>query len=189
MPGQPRQPSFLPRMRLRLLQTYSFQTGLKLVLPVQLQVCFPALFERHSRSNHRYAAGDEADSIATAPALAQVDSVFPLIKPDTSDKQGKKFDVLQHFGNLSPWQSIKSFGVPNTSPLVPDGCSLVQTHLLHRHGARYPTSNGPPSAFATRINAAATGTGFSASGPMQFLNTWNYKLGAEILTPFGRSQL
>ncbi|KAF5349760.1 hypothetical protein D9758_010177 [Tetrapyrgos nigripes] len=43
---------------------------------------------------------------------------------------------------------------------------------------------------ATVLHVAANnGTGFTASGPLEFLNTWTYKLGSEILTPFGRSQL
>lgn len=52
---------------------------------------------------------------------------------------------------------------------------------------RYPTSypNGP-SAFASRLAAAK---GWSAKGHLKFLNDWEYKLGAEVLTPFGRSQL
>ncbi|KAF9462121.1 histidine phosphatase superfamily [Collybia nuda] len=92
-------------------------------------------------------------------------------------------------GALSPWQSVESFGLSNASPLVPKGCSIVQVHLVHRHGARYPTSDALPAVFAAKLHAAATGKGFSASGPFEFLNTWTYKLGAETLTPFGRSQL
>ncbi|KAF4623104.1 hypothetical protein D9613_002089 [Agrocybe pediades] len=134
--------------------------------------------------------GDEAESIATAPAVAKVDSVFPLVKPNAQDsKKNKPFDVLQHAGNLAPWQSVDSFGLPNASPVIPNGCELKQVHLLHRHGARYPTSDGGTASFAARLHAAATGSGFSASGDLSFLNTWTYKLGAEILTPFGRSQL
>ena len=82
-----------------------------------------------------------------------------------------------------------TFGLPYASPVVPEGCSIDAVHILHRHGARYPTSGAPPSAFAAKIHASATGTGFSASGPLTFLNTWTYKLGTEILTPLGRQQL
>ncbi|KAJ3515274.1 hypothetical protein NLJ89_g1865 [Agrocybe chaxingu] len=133
--------------------------------------------------------GDEANAIATAPSIAKVDSVFPLVKPHASNTGSSSFDVLQNLGNLSPWQSVASFGLPDTSPVVPKGCSLNQVHLLNRHGARYPTSDAPTSNFAANIHAAANGAGFTASGSLSFLNTWTYKLGAEILTPFGRSQL
>lgn len=139
-------------------------------------------------NNNVLIAGDEADAIATGPAVVTQDSTFPLFNPPTADKK-KNFDVLQTWGNLAPWQSVKSFGLPDASALIPAGCSITQVHLLHRHGARYPTSGLPPAMFATALHKAATTTGFTASGPLSFLNTWTYKLGAEILTPFGRSQL
>jgi hypothetical protein len=83
-----------------------------------------------------------------------------------------------------------TFGLPDASPLVPEGCAINAVNILHRHGARYPTSGSPPAAFAAKLHAAAnTAAGFSASGPLDFLNTWTYKLGAEVLTPFGRQQL
>lgn len=117
-------------------------------------------------------AGDEADSIATAPALAKVDNVYPLIRPDTFDKK-KDFDVLQQWGNLAPWQSVKSLGLPDASPQIPSQCKLSQVHLLHRHGARYPTSGDSPAAFAAALHEAATSpAGVSFTGPLQFLNTW-----------------
>jgi hypothetical protein len=134
-------------------------------------------------------AGDEANAIATASAVAKLDSIFPLLNPQTSDHKNHNFDVLRHFGNLAPWESVQSFGLPNASPLVPRGCNLVQVHLIHRHGARYPTSGALPAVFAAKLHAAAISSGFSASGPLKFLNTWTYRLGAETLTPFGRSQL
>ncbi|KAJ7697690.1 histidine phosphatase superfamily [Mycena rosella] len=133
--------------------------------------------------------GDEAAAIVTAPAVAQVDTFFPLINPGTSGKPSTAFDVVHHFGNLAPWRSVKSLGLPDASALVPSGCQLDQVHLLHRHGARYPTTGAPPSAFATLLHALASTTGVNVTGPLTFLSTWEYKLGAENLTPFGRSQL
>ncbi|TFY81485.1 hypothetical protein EWM64_g2528 [Hericium alpestre] len=135
--------------------------------------------------------GDEAAAIATAPVLAPVKDAFPLSRPDTSDHKGSKFDVLRQWGNLSPMFSVNAsaFGLPDSSPLVPKGCGLTQVHLLHRHGARYPTSGSAPARFAAKVHNATAGSGFNATGPLEFLNEWTYKLGAEILTPFGRSQL
>jgi hypothetical protein len=61
--------------------------------------------------------------------------------------------------------------------------------LYFRHGARYPTTGAPPSAFAAKLHAASqNGTGFTATGSLDFLSSWQYKLGAELLTPFGRKQ-
>jgi hypothetical protein len=60
-------------------------------------------------------------------------------------------------------------------------------HLLYRHGARYPTSDAAPAKFASKL-ANATKTGLSFSGELAFLSNWRYKLGAELLTPSGRSE-
>ena len=134
-------------------------------------------------------AGDEAAVIETAPAFPKFESSFPLVSPDTADGRGNKFNVIQHWGQLSPWNSVKSFGLDSASPQIPGGCQINQVHLLHRHGARYPTSGSAPAAFAAALHAVAIGPGFTASGLLSFLNTWTYKLGAEIMTPLGRSQL
>jgi hypothetical protein len=138
------------------------------------------------------ATGDEPAAIETAPAVAVVDSIFPLIKPDPlggpAKDDGKPFNILQNVGQLSPWQSVDSFGLPKASAKIPKGCSLTQVHLLHRHGARYPTGDSSVPSFAQKVHTTASTTGFTATGPASFLNTWTYKLGAEILTPFGRSQ-
>ncbi|KAF5375037.1 hypothetical protein D9758_000392 [Tetrapyrgos nigripes] len=134
-------------------------------------------------------AGDEAGSIATAPAVAKVEQAFPLVQPNTSDNKESSFNVIDHWGNLSPFKSVASFGLPNASAVIPAGYTLQQVQLLHRHGARYPTSGSGPADFATELHAAAQGVGFNATGPLEFLNIWTYKLGAEILTPFGREQL
>lgn len=100
-----------------------------------------------------------------------------------------------------------SFGL-NTSPEIPDQCKIEQVHLVHRHGARYSTSTGPIASFAGRLHNATVGSllnprfslvliifssqrnsTIKASGELSFLNKWTYKLGSEILSPFGREQL
>ena len=137
-------------------------------------------------------AGDEAWVVETAPAAPEKNDVYPLVKPAAAQTPLKNptFNPMRYWGNLSPWWSVGgAFGLPEASAALPDGCELTQVHILHRHGARYPTSGAAPAAFAAKINAAATSSGFSASGPLKFLNTWTYKLGAELLTPFGREQL
>src|ERR1700722_8064998 len=133
-------------------------------------------------------AGDEAEAVATAPTYAKLNTNFPLVNPNTADDKGTSFNVVEHWGNLSPFNSVKST-LDKATQQIPEGCQINQVHLLHRHGARYPTSGSAPAAFATTLHAAASGAGFGASGPLSFLNTWTYKLGAEILTPFGREQL
>ncbi|KAF2713514.1 phosphoglycerate mutase-like protein [Pleomassaria siparia CBS 279.74] len=137
--------------------------------------------------------GAEPYAIQTAPAYPYNDgdaSHFPLIVPQPqSNDTGSKFDISKYWGNLSPWYSVQSadYGLPDASPLAPEGCEITQMHLLYRHGARYPTSGAAPSTFAQKI-AKATKTGLAVSGELTFLADWTYKLGAELLTPFGRSQ-
>ena len=131
--------------------------------------------------------------MATAPSFGAMQNRFPLVNPIASDaKDTNAFDVIRHFGSLQPWFSVPSaaYGLPDASPVIPNGCDIVQVHLLHRHGARYPTSGPGPASFATKLHEAASSTtSFEANGDAQFLRNWTYKLGAEILTPFGRSQL
>ncbi|CAO2647423.1 Nn.00g083450.m01.CDS01 [Neocucurbitaria sp. VM-36] len=138
--------------------------------------------------------GVEPAAIQTAKAYPYNDgnvNHFPLIipQPHGSDAESSKFDISKYWGNLSPWYSLRSsdYGLPDASPLVPEGCDVTQVHLLYRHGARYPTSGAAPATFAQKI-VNATKTGFSVSGDLAFLADWTYKLGAELLTPFGRSQ-
>lgn len=150
----------------------------------------------------------EPNAVQTAPAYPynQIPAkAFPLIAPqpysgapassssNTSSNEtltGSGFDITKYWGNLSPWYSLRSadYGLPNASPLAPAGCTITQMLLLYRHGARYPTSSALPATFAQKLyNATRNGT-VTFSGELAFLGDWTYKLGAELLTPFGRSQ-
>jgi hypothetical protein len=137
--------------------------------------------------------GVEAAAIQTAKAYPYNSgpaNEFPLVSPQPhgGDSQAE-FDIKKYWGNLTPWYSVSSadYGLPDADPLIPDGCNIVQVHLLYRHGARYPTSGAAPATFAQKLQNA-TKTGFNVTGDLEFLSTWTYKLGAELLTPFGRSQ-
>lgn len=139
--------------------------------------------------------GQEPAAIQTAPLYPYNNGPsgqFPLVAPQPwgSGKFDTKFDIAKYWGNLSPWYSVSSadYGLPDASPLIPDGCNIVQMHLLYRHGARYPTTGAPPSTFAQKLQNATKDGGFSVSGELAFLSQWTYKLGAELLTPFGRGQ-
>jgi hypothetical protein len=135
------------------------------------------------------------------PALAQIAPFypyntgpaksFPLVaaQPHGSSAFDDDFDITRYWGNLSPWYSVSSadYGLAEANPLIPQGCTITQMLLLYRHGARYPTSGAGPSTFAQKLHNA-TATGFNVSGELTFLADWTYKLGAELLTPFGRSQ-
>jgi hypothetical protein len=127
-------------------------------------------------------------------------AVSPLIPPTPSKSS---FNIIQHWGNLSPYFSVDSHGLPESSSIIPEGCELEGLHWLQRHGARlvtlrrvsqpitdlsrYPTSGDyGPAGVASRLKVSS---GWKAKGDLKFLNDWEYKLGAEILTPFGRGQL
>nr|GAT44528.1 acid phosphatase [Mycena chlorophos] len=145
--------------------------------------------------------GDEALAQQTAASFPIYDNTFPLVEPGTQDHApqtgSSAFSVLHSWGNLSPFRSPDpsstftktAFGLSGSTPLVPKGCELTQVHLLHRHAARYPTQGSLLTTFAEQIHSAAVEGELSASGPLDFLNTWEYRLGAEILTPFGRAQM
>ncbi|KIW95700.1 uncharacterized protein Z519_04285 [Cladophialophora bantiana CBS 173.52] len=125
------------------------------------------------------------------PYNTQGAAAFPLVAPQPrGSNSSSKVDITRYWGNLSPWYSLSSadYGLPNASPLIPAGCSINQVHLLYRHGARYPTSGAAPATFAAKLANATKGAGFQVSGELAFLSDWTYKLGAELLTPFGRSQ-
>ncbi|KAI0476263.1 phosphoglycerate mutase-like protein [Xylariaceae sp. FL0804] len=150
------------------------------------------------------ATGAEPAAAQTAPVAPDNSGPagqFPLVYPaplgsDADADTGTAADITRLWGNLSPWYSLSSadYGLPagNASAAAPDGCALTQVHLLYRHGARYPTSgSGGPPAFAEKLANASTGAGgpgFAVDGGLSFLADWTYKLGAELLTPFGRGQ-
>ncbi|EJD02001.1 phosphoglycerate mutase-like protein [Fomitiporia mediterranea MF3/22] len=139
--------------------------------------------------------GAEPAVVATAPSYplhtgAQV-LVTPTPKDGTKSSKKGEFEVFKNWGNLSPWYSVDRgvFGV-DSSAEAPDQCVVKGLHFLHRHGARYPTafaSYGGPANFSARLHESAEG--WNGTGELDFMNDWTYKLGEEILTPFGRQQL
>lgn len=111
-------------------------------------------------------------------------------------KPGCDFNLFQYLGNESPYFSSPIFkDFQNDHSVLPEGCTVEQVHILHRHGARYPTSyatEGAPYFGAVMRNVSKVfhpESNFSASGPLEFLNTWTYELGAEVLNAVGAQQL
>ncbi|GAA5895207.1 hypothetical protein JCM6882_006615 [Rhodosporidiobolus microsporus] len=137
--------------------------------------------------------GVEPFAVATGASYPTRTGIYPLVVPEPSStgssKPSKDFNMAQYWGNLSPQYSVDSaiYGLPDASPKLPDQCEVVQAHIYFRHGARYPTTGAAPSTFAAKVQNA-TQVGFTASGPLAFLNEWQYQLGAELLTPYGRLQ-
>ncbi|GAA5874941.1 hypothetical protein JCM16303_004952 [Sporobolomyces ruberrimus] len=121
-----------------------------------------------------------SEAFAAATSYPSNYDVSPLNPPLPT----QEFNVLHYLGNLSPWRTV-NHGLRGTAQ-VPKGCTVEQVQLLHRHGARYPTTGSGTEAFARKVSEAKH---FEASGKLSFLNDWTYKLGAELLTPFGREEL
>ena len=165
---------------------------------------FPLLFPTEVGYPGPTGTGAEPALVQTAPVYPKQSGAPLLVPPrphskDKTDDEGEvggdNFDMLRSWGNLSPWYSVDhgSFGVSG-GPETPAGCVVDGVHLLYRHGARYPTEYtafASPAEFAAKLHKANHGKKgkLKAKGDLTFLNTWTYKLGHNVLTPFGRQQL
>lgn len=98
---------------------------------------FPKLFPTRVGHAGPTPTGGEPALVATAPVLP-VQSGAPFTPPKDIGEA-----IFRKWGNLSPWYSVPrgAFGV-DAGPEAPDGCAITGLHLLHRHGARYPTAFG-----------------------------------------------
>lgn len=81
----------------------------------------------------------------------------PLETSQAIPSNPDNINIFEYMGNLSPYfVSPAGFGVAEYS--LPSTCNITQVHLLHRHGARYPTEDSGPLEFAlTWANATAAG--------------------------------
>ena len=141
---------------------------------------FPSLFPTDVGHAGPTPTGAEAGLVATAPSYPLHTGAPHLLSPlalvkNVSDQSSEPpFDIFKHWGNLSPWFSVErgSFGV-DSGPEAPESCRVTGLHLLHRHGARYPTewaSYGGPANFSGRLHNAAAG--WNGSGDLEFMNDW-----------------
>lgn len=135
---------------------------------------FPSLFPSNVGHAGPTPTGAEPALVATAPSLPIHSGAAHLLAPQTlANHSEQPFDVFQNWGNLSPWFSVprSAFGV-DSPPEAPEGCRVTGLHLLHRHGARYPTggaSYGGPANFSFRL---AQSESWMARGQLDFLNDW-----------------
>ncbi|MBW0530499.1 hypothetical protein O181_070214 [Austropuccinia psidii MF-1] len=159
------------------------------------------IFDQNSFPNIHQTGFLGPSSIGKEPSLIysahqpQLEDHYPILNPHLNstyhlDINFNDFKPIKSWGNLSPFHSLHptNFGI-KFAPFVPTGCSIDQVHLLHRHGARYPTSDSSTTKFAKLIQSAKANQTFKAHHQLAFLNDWSYQLGTEILTPFGRSQM
>ncbi|GAA5868433.1 hypothetical protein JCM3774_005376 [Rhodotorula dairenensis] len=139
-------------------------------------------FPGHDQIGYAGPTPTGTEAMAAATSYPSYYDTSPIAPP--SHLESSEFNILHHLGNLSPWRTV-NFGLTGTAQ-VPEGCTVEQVQLLHRHGARYPTTGTGVSKFADEVVGAE---GFKALGNLSFLNGWKNPLGLEILTPFGREQL
>lgn len=109
---------------------------------------YPTLFPTNVGYAGGTPTGAEPAVIATAPYYPVHKGAAQLVAPATLGKKtgkggSKGFDLFKKWGNLSPWYSVDrtAFGL-NSGPEIPKTCRVTGLHLLHRHGARYPTAWG-----------------------------------------------
>jgi hypothetical protein len=104
----------------------------------------PSLFPTNVGYAGGTPTGAEPAVAVTAPAYPIHTEVTQLVAPETLGGKGssKGFDLFKSWSNLTPWYSVgkTAFGL-DTSAEAPETCRVIGLHLLHRHGARYPTGS------------------------------------------------
>jgi hypothetical protein len=98
------------------------------------------------------------------------------------------FDMKSSWAHLSPYVDASGF---NVSKGFPSECELSQVHILHRHAQRYPTyyplDGEGMERFAQKLANYSRKHPQKkvGSGPLAFLNDWEYILGLNTLLPTG----
>jgi len=87
--------------------------------------------------------------------------------------------ITHHWGAYSPFFSLAEYSVP-------EGCTVNQVNLLHRHGARFPTAKSGEELEDT-VSKFSKAKSFS-DPKMAFLGNYTYTLGADSLVPFGAQE-
>ena len=93
-----------------------------------------------------------------------------------------------HFwGQYSPYYAVPS----EIAAEVPSGCRVTFAQVLSRHGARDPTARKTAiyADLVERIHAGVGETEGAYAGACAFLRDYEYRLGADELTAFGRRQM
>jgi len=98
--------------------------------------------------------------------------------------------ISPHWGQLTPYADNAEdyFGVQDVG--LPNGCQIEQVHSLQRHANRFPTSFFDDGAndenFAAKVmNWTAANSTKKFTGPLSFLNTYQYQMGESYLTGLG----
>lgn len=100
-------------------------------------------------------------------------------------------DIFSNLGPYTPWRPSTLFPQTAAYEVLPDQCTVKQVHILHRHGARYPTDgmDDGPGLLAAKIQNTTRNNTFEASGELAFLHDWKYELGVADLVHQGAQEL
>ena len=97
--------------------------------------------------------------------------------------------ISQFWGTFTPYSDnpVDHFGVQDVG--IPSGCQLEQAHLLQRHANRFSSGwdydRVNVQRFAQKVAGSAS-TGLF-TGPLEFLNTYQYQMSGGFLTGLGAS--
>lgn len=92
-----------------------------------------------------YPSWKGTEGLARPPVWEGAEEELPVWIEEDVGRKKESFNIFKNWGNLTPFHSVPSdsFGIKSdTGPEVPSGCTLKGVHILHRHGARYPTGWG-----------------------------------------------
>ncbi|KAI4755357.1 acid phosphatase [Aureobasidium sp. EXF-3400] len=113
--------------------------------------------------------------------------IIPVPSPQTCDSVQNGYQcqpqISHYWGQYSPYFSVPS-EIPANVPLT---CSVTFAQILSRHGARDPTAAKTAKYNATIAKIHKNVANFT--GKYAFLDTYEYTLGADQLTDFGRQQM
>ncbi|KIW18070.1 hypothetical protein PV08_02357 [Exophiala spinifera] len=135
---------------------------------------------------------------AVLPALSRA-SPFARQRRQSSGSSSSEplldINVIQsYWGQITPYadNAENFFGVNATG--LPDGCQVEQAHLLQRHGSRFPTSYFDDGInnedFAAKVyNWTLENSTEEFTGPLGFLNSYEYQMGEGLLVGTGAVQL
>ncbi|KAK5167034.1 uncharacterized protein LTR77_007763 [Saxophila tyrrhenica] len=100
--------------------------------------------------------------------------------------------ISQYWGQIAPYRdnADSAFGVNNVG--LPNGCQIEQAHSLQRHAQRFPSSYFDDGIndekFAAKIQRQTRSSSNSSfTGPLAFLNSYQYQVGESYLTGIGAS--
>ncbi|KAH7138446.1 histidine phosphatase superfamily [Dendryphion nanum] len=126
-------------------------------------------------------------NIAPFPSVSYIPNT-PLETQIPIANNPHNHNIFQRLANLSPYfPNPRGFGVDEYP--VPPGSNVSWVNMVHRHGSRYPEFSGRAAERTLGKKIRDAKGNFTARGPIEFLNDWEFLLGAEILVPMGKQEL